>query len=133
MRHHLPHVQSICLDTYIDCKRRSKKHHGLPLHQTGYGLTDDERLIYLMLENSSITESNPDSPKCFTEVDRAIHRINMTLCPGQWCTRGHCKAFSGHCAYNCRAGKKPAICKEYKEYIRKKQERDQKKQDNEKP
>ena len=41
MKYHLPHIQSICLDTYIDCKRRSKKHHGLPLHQTGYGLTDD--------------------------------------------------------------------------------------------
>ena len=123
----LPFIQSICLDLYINCKHKSKKDHGLPIHKPGETptLTPDEQLVYNMLKNSSITESNPDSPRCFTNVSSAIHLMCRQLCPGQWCTRTHCKSYSGHCAYNCGAGKRPATCNLYKDYIEKKKRKEE--------
>ena len=128
MKHGLPFIQSICLNLYISCKARSKKAHGLPLHEPGKGLTPDEELIHFMLRNSSITDQDSSSPRSFNTVNKAIHNTCKTLCPGPWCTRIHCKSYSGHCAYNCGAGKKPSICKEYKSYIEKKKERDARKE-----
>ena len=120
----LPYIQSICLDVYIDCKLKSKKDHGLPIDKTPT-LTADEQLVYNMLKNSSITESNPDSPRCFTKVSSAIHLMCRQLCPGQWCTRTHCKSYSSHCAYHCGAGKRPATCNLYKDYIEKKKRKEE--------
>ena len=123
--HRLPFIQGICLDLYINCKARSKKDHGLPLHKRDEGYTPDEELIYFMLKNSSITEGNPDSPRCFKKVNSAIHLMCRQLCLGQWCTRSHCKSYSTHCAYHCGAGKKPATCSLYKDYIEKKKRKEE--------
>lgn len=124
----LPFIQDICLDLYINCKARSKKNHGLPLHKRGEGYTPDEELIHFMLRNSSITDGDPDSPRCFHNVQSAIHTMCKRLCPGQWCNRTSCRSYSSHCAYHCADKKKPATCKAYKEYIEKKKLRDQKKE-----
>lgn len=123
--HRLPFIQSICLDLYINCKARSKKDHGLPLHKRYEGYTPDEELIFFMLKNSSITERNPDSPRYFTKVSSAIHLMCRQLCPGQWCTRLGCKSYSGHCPYHCGAGKRPATCILYKDYIEKKKKKEE--------
>jgi hypothetical protein len=121
--HRLPYIQSICLDLYINCKLKSKKDHSLPITEPPT-LTADEQLVYNMLKNSSITESNPDSPRCFTKVNSAIYLMCRQLCPGQWCTRTHCKSYSGHCAYHCGAGKRPATCNLYRDYIEKKKRKE---------
>lgn len=124
MKYALPFIQSIRLDVYISAKARSKKDHGLPLHKSGEGLTPDEQLVHFLLANSSITDHAPDSPRNFRNVSDAIHTMCKTLCPGQWCTKGHCESHSGHCAYYCSAGKRPATCKLYKDYIAKKQKKE---------
>lgn len=128
LRKKLPYIQSICLDLYMSCKAKSKKDHGLPVHKRDEDFTPDEELVHFMLANSSITDSNPDSPRCFHNVSSAINTICKGLCPGQWCMKSHCKSYSGHCAYHCGAGKKPSTCKAYKEYVAKKEERYARKQ-----
>ena len=128
MRHSLPYIQSICLALYINCKARSKKDHGLPLHQKDKPLTPDEELVHFMLANSSITDHDPFSPRSFNTVNKAIHNTCRTLCPGEWCSRTHCVSYSSRCAYFCRDGKKPSTCKVFKTYIQKKKERDARKE-----
>lgn len=116
----LPFIQSIELDVYRSCKARSKKRVCLPAPRTQDGNEPaDEALLRFMLENTSITDHDPHSPRCFDNAHRFIRNICRTLCPGQWCDRGHCKSYNAHCAYYCGAGTRPAACKQYKEYIRK--------------
>lgn len=123
LRKRLPYIQSIQFALYKDCKRVSKKDHGLPVNDDDRLIsTDDEQLVHFMLENSSITDH--DSPRSFQGVASAIDNICHQLCPGEWCKRSHCKNYSSHRAYNCGAHKRPSVCKEYKQYIERKKQRE---------
>ena len=112
----LGYPQSIALDLYIDCKERSKKKIDFSKNSNSY--TDDEKMVKFLLSNSSIIEH--ESERSFSKVSDAINLICKNLCPGEWCTRSHCKNYSSHCAYNCEQTR-PSVCKEYKKYLAKKQ------------
>lgn len=101
--------------TYLDCKKRTKKEIKFPKEIEG--ISHDEELVHFMLENSSILER--ESERSYSRVYDAIDIICKQLCPGQWCTRSHCKNYNSHKAYNCNKTR-PAVCKEYKTYINKK-------------
>lgn len=116
---HLGIPQHIIWLTYLDCKKRSKRNINIPRKVDLY-LTDDEKLVRFMLENSSITEQ--DSERSYSKVADAINIICKLLCPGQWCTRSHCINYSRRSAYNCTKTR-PTVCKEYKNYVEKKKQR----------
>lgn len=118
---HLGTPQHIIWLTYLDCKKRSKKNIDIPRKEPY--LTDDEKLVHFMLENSSITECK--SERSFSKVADAIDIMCKQFCPGQWCTRSHCKNYSSRYAYNCMKTR-PSVCKEYKTYIDKKKIRKEK-------
>lgn len=107
--------------TYLDCKRRTKKEIEFP--KDAGRLSDDAKLVRFMLENSSITDR--ESERSFSHVADAINIMCKQLCPGQWCTRSHCKNYSRKHAYNCTKTR-PSVCKEYKAYIEKKKLREEK-------
>lgn len=100
--------QCYVLSEYIDCKKRTKK------DITFRDGKDDVELVRFMLENSSQTEW--DGERSLSETRQAIHNMCKKLCPGEWCTRGHCMyCRSGH-AYNCGKGTRPAVCKDFKKW-----------------
>lgn len=112
---------------YLDCKSRTKRNIEFP--KESKGCTDDERLVRFMLENSSITESHNE--RAFRKVADAIDIACKQLCPGQWCTRSHCKDYSTRSAYNC-SKTRPKVCKEYAKYIKNKKLREEKDKTSEK-
>lgn len=112
---------------YLDCKKRTKKDIQFPKESKGY--TDDERLVRFMLENSSITEC--DNERAFHRVADAIYIACKQLCPGQWCTRSHCKYYSSRSAYKC-SKTRPKVCKEYANFIENKRLREEKNKASEK-
>jgi len=105
---------------YLDCKKRTKKN--IPF-KNEERMTDDEKLIHFMLENSSILEQ--DNEKSYRDVSDSINIMCKQLCPGQWCIREHCKFYSSSCAYYCLKTR-PSVCKVYKKYIDNKKLREQK-------
>lgn len=112
MKTKLGYPQYRILLTYLDCKKRTKKQMELPIVENW--VSDDEKLIRFMLENSSITVRAGE--RSFHRVREAIDIMCKQLCPGQWCTRSHCPHYSSRRAYNC--GKtRPKVCKEYAKYI----------------
>lgn len=119
--------QGIQFSIYLDCKKRTKKKTGLISRTSGY--TDDEKLIHFLLENSSVLDR--ESERSFSDIASAIHLICKNLCPGQWCTRGHCKNYSSGSAYFCNQTR-PSVCKLYKAYVEKqeKRENDKREKDN---
>ncbi len=114
--------QEIQFKTYLDCKKRTKKKIGLDVHPTKK--TSDERLIFFLLDNSSIVEH--ESERSFSRVADAVQVACRQMCPGQWCTRSHCESFSSSHAYHCTRTR-PAVCKIYKKYIEGQKERELKK------
>ncbi len=112
------HITWLC---YLDCKERTKKKIGLPVHETI--ISDDEKLVRFMLENSSIVEHKGE--RAYSRVSDAIDLICKQLCPGQWCTRSHCKNWSSRHAYHCTKTR-PSVCQEYKKYIEKQNSKKQK-------
>lgn len=111
---------------YLDCKERTKKKVGLPINETI--ISDDETLIHFLLENSSIVERNNE--RAFSSVGDAINLICKQLCPGQWCTRSHCKHHNSRYAYYCTKTR-PSVCKDFKKYIAGIEERKKKNSQNE--
>lgn len=107
--------------TYLDCKKRTKKQIEFPNAENR--MTEDAKLVRFMLENSTITERQGE--RSFHHVSDAINIMCEQLCPGQWCTRTHCKNHSGKHAYRCTKTR-PAVCKEYKAYMEKKKLREEK-------
>ena len=73
---HLGIPQHIIWLTYLDCKKRSKRNIDIPRKVDLY-LTDDEKLVRFMLENSSITEQ--DSERSYSKVADAINIICKLL------------------------------------------------------
>lgn len=118
----LGYPQRIVFETYLDCKKRTKKKIEFPKEPKA--MSDDEELVYFMLDNSSIVER--EGERSFYRVGVAIDIMCKQLCPGQWCTRSHCKNYNSHKAYNC-CKTRPAVCKEYKAYIEKKKLREEEK------
>jgi Fe-S-cluster containining protein len=110
---------------YLDCKKRTKKHVGLPNYENL--MSDDEKLVRFLLENSSITECNGE--RSFHRICEAIDLMCKQLCPGQWCTHYHCQYYRSKKAYNCMLIR-PKICKEYTKYMERKKERNEKLKDN---
>lgn len=108
----LGYPQSLVFRTYLDCKKRTRKEITF-LKEAEY-LTDDEKLIRFMLENSSVLERNGE--RSFSDVSQAVHIACKQLCPGTWCSRSHCEFYSSSSAYNC-SKTRPAVCKVYKKYI----------------
>ena len=117
----LGYPQQLVFYTYLDCKERTKKKIKFPKDTTH--LTDDEKLVRFMLENSSIIEQ--DGERAFQNVSKSIHIICKQLCPGTWCSRSHCEHYSSSSAYNCNKTR-PAVCKVYKKYIEDKKARKEK-------
>lgn len=111
----LGHVQSIQYELYLNCRERTKRNTGLLQERQ---VEDDQKLIRFILENSSIVERGGE--RAFRNVGNAIDVICKQLCPGQWCTRSHCKEYGLRFAYHC-SKTRPAVCKEYKKYIDKQQ------------
>ena len=109
----LPYIQSLVLSTYIDCKRRSKKDVS-DFNNPNDHIKADEEMIRFMLSNTSITDH--DSERCFRSVDNAVSSFCHILCPGEWCTRGHCRYNQSGCAYKCSKGTRPAVCKDFKKW-----------------
>ena len=97
--------------TYLDCKKRTMKHLDFKKDDD-----NDEKLIYDVLYHSSITQH--DTLHSYSKVYDAVDLICKNLCPGEWCTRFHCKEYSSCSAWSCRKTR-PAICKIYKKYIEK--------------
>lgn len=108
----LGYPQRIMFNTYLDCKKRTKKN--IPFPKEPKGMSDDEKLVYFMLENSSIIER--ESERSYHRVYSAIDIMCKQLCPGQWCNRTHCQNHSSKHAYNCNVTR-PKVCKEYAKYI----------------
>lgn len=123
------YAQRLLYNQYIDCKRRSQKDLSEFINPND-NVKADEELIWLLLKNCSITDGNPESPRCFSNVDKAIDTICKILCPGEWCTRGHCQhCRSGH-AYNCANGTRPAVCKDFKKWREGQKKRETNKAEN---
>lgn len=116
----LGYPQRIVFDTYLDCKKRTKKNIKFPKETKG--VSHDEELVYFMLSNSSITER--DGERSFHRVGEAIDIMCKQLCPGQWCIRSRCKHYNSHKAYSCNKTR-PSVCKEYKAYAEKKKLREE--------
>lgn len=95
--------------TYLDCKKRTKKQIDFRDKDT-----NDEVLVRAILANSSIVEHKNE--RAYSRVYSAVDLICKQLCPGEWCTRSHCKNYSSSSAWNC-AKTRPAVCNEYKKYI----------------
>lgn len=112
MKKHLSCAQSILYSLYKDCKNRTRR-----ISLKGDA---DEYLIYFIINNSSTHKI--EGERSFRETQNAVHLICHQLCPGEWCTRAHCKNYSARHAYNCMSTK-PGRCKEYKVYIAKKIEK----------
>lgn len=106
--------------TYLDCKKRTKKEIKFPKETKG--VSHDEELVHFMLENSSVLERGTE--RSYERVYDAIDVMCKQLCPGQWCTRSHCKHWSSRSAWNC-SKTRPKVCKEYAKYIEKKKMREQ--------
>lgn len=117
----LGYPQSLVFYTYLDCKKRTKKKISIP--KDVEHLTDDEKLIRFMLENSSITENKDE--RAFHNVRNAIDVACKQLCPGTWCSRSHCEFYSSSSAYNC-SKTRPTVCKVYKKYIEDRKIREEK-------
>lgn len=115
MSKRLKTAQRYLYSQYIDCKKRSKKDIS-EIFNPNDTFKADEKLIEFMLVNSSITDSDPNSVRCFRNVDKAINTICKQLCPGEWCTRGHCLYHGSGYAYNCYKGTRPAVCKDFKKW-----------------
>jgi hypothetical protein len=119
----LGYPQSILLAQFNDCAERTKKK---------VDVSNAEELIYFMLDTSSITahpnrEAGED--RSYSSTFEMIRLINHRLCPGQWCTRGHCKNYDSGAAYYCKKTR-PKVCKDYAKYIegveRRKKKQDEK-------
>lgn len=124
----LPPHQRHYLVLYRNCKASSRKNHGLPVVDTSQYLDPaDEDMLHFMLENVSLTDPDPTSPRCLRTTANFIDNLCRTLCPGPWCDRRHCRNYDYDSPYYCNAGKRPASCKDYKTYVQKKEERDAKK------
>lgn len=113
MNKKLSYIQSLALSKYIDCKNRSKKDVS-DFNNPADHIKADEEMIRFMLSNTSITDH--DSERCFDKVNNAIESFCHILCPGEWCTRGHCKHCRSGYAYNCANGTRPAVCKDFKKW-----------------
>lgn len=109
MKTDLGYPQYLQFLTYLDCKKRTKKE--IEFQENN---KNDEVLVRSILGNSSITDRS--SERSFHRVSDAIDVMCKQLCPGQWCTRSHCKYYSSHSAYNC-SKTRPKLCKEYAKYI----------------
>lgn len=122
MKTDLGYPQYLQFLTYLDCKKRTKK-------QLDFRPNDknDEVLVRAILANSSITER--EGERSFSRVYDAVEIMCKQLCPGQWCTRSHCKNYSSRSAWNC-SKTRPKVCKEYAKYIEKKKKREQEKKEN---
>ena len=96
-------IQRVIYDCYTDCVSRTKRK---------VNLSGD--VVYFMLDTCSIAErdGNTSYEKTYDAVNLICHR----LCPGEWCTRTHCKNYSLHYAYHCNKTR-PSVCKGYKIYI----------------
>lgn len=115
MSKRLGFAQRYTYSMYIDCKKRSKKDTS-DFNNPDDRFKADEKLIEFMVKNSSITDGDPESDRCFHNVNKAITTICKQLCPGEWCTRGHCRHNGSGYAYNCSKGTRPAICKDFKKW-----------------
>jgi len=109
----LPYIQSLVLRQYIDCKNRSKKDVS-DFNNPADHIKADEEMIRFMLSNTSITDH--DSERSFNKVENAISSFCHILCPGEWCTRFHCKHCRSGFAYMCSKGTRPAVCKDFKKW-----------------
>ena len=98
----LPKHLSRYLDLYIDCKQKTKKRHDLQRNQDSSKLTEDEKFIRFILENSS--------PKQIDNTKETIMTACKVFCPGLWCSNAGCRFFSISRAYNCAADRKPLRC-----------------------
>jgi len=109
----LPHIQDLVLRQYIDCKKRSKKDIS-DFNSPDDHFKADEAMVYFMLSNTSITDH--DSERSFDTISSAIDKLCNILCPGEWCTRGHCCHCRSGYVYNCAKGTRPAVCKDFKKW-----------------
>lgn len=116
----LSYPQRIMFNTYLDCKKRTKKKIGFRNESQCY--SDDEKLVRFLLANSSVIKKTGELS--YSQVYDSINVICKQLCPGQWCTRSHCKNYNSHKAYYCNKTR-PAVCKEYKVYMEKKKLREE--------
>lgn len=101
--------QKVLFHQYENCVERTKKK---------IALGDD--VVYFILDTCSVIEDKGN--RSYTETAKAVELICHRLCPGQWCDRSHCREYSRHFAYNCKKTY-PNICKEYKKYVEKREER----------
>lgn len=129
MKNKLGYPQKLLLRLYKSCKGRSKRH--LAMNNPNDSFHSDEELINFMLENTSITDDDANSSRCYHKTADAILNLCRNMCPGEWCTRSHCRNHDGGEAYYCTKTR-PAVCREYKEYIRKKAIRDERKMTDDK-
>lgn len=106
-------AQCARLESYLDCKNKTKKK---IFDREGTDYTPDELLIRNMLADSSMTEMNGD--RAYHVVSDMVDLICHKMCPGLWCTRGHCQNYRGTCAYNC-ISTRPQVCNIYKKYLSK--------------
>ena len=104
----LSYIQLLTLREYQDCKRRTRKQIEFRNEKA------DEELVRFMLENSSQTDH--DTERAFDKTSSAIHLICLKMCPGEWCSRGHCQFCRSGYAYRCSKGLRPAICKDFKKW-----------------
>ncbi len=114
----LGYPQRIQFNQFLDCVKRTKK--------KVTGLNGAEDLIYFMLDTCSIAGQSGN--RSYRQTANMIKLINERLCPGDWCIRSHCKNYSSHHAYNC-IKTRPKVCKDYADYIKKKEIRDSKNHD----
>lgn len=103
---------------YVSCKKRTKKNISFRDSKA------DEELVKFMLENSSQTEDKGE--RSLSETRQAIDNICKKLCPGEWCTCGHCQHCRSGYAYQCSNGTRPAVCKKFKKWREGQKKREQK-------
>lgn len=100
---------------YIDCKKRSKKDVS-DFRNDNDNVKADEKLVWFMVSNCSLTDTDSDSERCMRNVSNAIDTICKQLCPGEWCTRGHCQFCRSGYAYHCAKGTRPKVCADFKKW-----------------
>ena len=130
MRKRLPYIQQLVLSQYISCKQRSKKDIS-DFNNPNDHFRADEELVRFMLSNSSVTDH--ESERSFRSISSAIDCACHLMCPGEWCTRGHCRYNGSGYAYNCSKGTRPAVCKDFKKWREGQKQRAERKEQKDEP
>lgn len=114
----LPSPHGGYLELYLDCRARTRKK--VPFISPGEN--GDAEFVRWALSNASLTENDPDTGRSFRSTTKFVLGTCALLCPGKWCDRFHCPHNNSSRAWNCDTTR-PAVCKAYKEFARRRDER----------